>query len=247
MTRDRAKQALRTSRILVDKRPPAWCDICDIEGARSAAGKRWDTRTYRQGKKQGEMMINSRMRIFTILAIGAFVALAATRSARATKLVQVTLETDKAVYDIGEDVLITWTAHNVGDETIYADDSPYHWSSFGFGLWVFDNPAGLSRDELLAGPIITEWSGKLELEGDSLLPDELQVGTLNWAQVDRSDDLVGPGLYTLVADDWPYFWDTMADYSTAVTNITIVPEPATLSLLAGVGGTGFLLRWRRIR
>jgi hypothetical protein len=79
----------------------------------------------------------------------------------------------------------------------------------------------------------------------TLAPGEIQTGTLTWDQTDFSDNAVPAGQHTLVAFDWPYLWDNMADYSGAVADITIVPEPTTLCLLAGIGGAGLLTKRRR--
>ena len=100
-----------------------------------------------KGEKMNGKMTSTSTRRVLAAAVGAFIALAATSPAAAIKLVEFTIETDKEVYQLGETGRITWYAYNAGDEAVQiVYDCHYRVAE----VRLYENAAGLSRDELLA-------------------------------------------------------------------------------------------------
>jgi hypothetical protein len=194
-------------------------------------------------------MNNSKKRIFGAVAIGALVALIGVAPASATLLVQVTTDTNKDVYQVGEDVGVHFHVYNGGDEAFWYAVGSEH--SAGTSLWAFENAAGLSRDELLEErqPI---WTDRVYIyDLGTFHPGQSFTDVWYWYLRDALNDPIGPGQYTLLPVDGPdaqYAWDgATVDYSNAIANITIVPEPGTACLLAGLAVAGIVRKNRRAR
>jgi len=118
-------------------------------------------------------------------------------------------------------------------------------------IWLFENAAGLSRDELLAEeqPISNGSVSLFQSAFDPpLLPGETLTLMGGGPLRDDQGELFGPGQYTLFVTDGPhaFLWgDVTVDYSNAVADITIVPEPGTLCLLSVAAAVGLLRKGKR--
>jgi len=202
-------------------------------------------------------MNTAKKRTLGAVTVGVFVALAMAAPASAVQLLEFTIETmddyaqPKEVYQVGESVWVRCHVRNAGDEAFPWPTGVGNDHFAGTALWVFENAAGLGRDDLLAEeqPILTKpayvyyehwfYPGQTFTQPifDSPLHDSL-------------GNLVGHGEYTLLAVDGPDTWvwgDATADYSNAYAHITIAPEPGTICLLAGMTAAGLLRRGKRRR
>ena len=111
---------------------------------------------------------------------------------------------------------------------------------------MFENAAGLGRDELIADeePL---WGVDVSVTYQPINPGERYSSTTAWWQHDDLGNQVAPGTYTLVGLDGPYPWaweGATVDYSDAYVTVTIVPEPGTLCMLAGIAAAGLVRRRR---
>ena len=192
------------------------------------------------------MAIRSTSGRWGVLVLAALTLLALTASAGAVQLVDFTIETDKAEYQLGESVWVTYHVYNAGNEDLEFPYGPY-WPAAA--AWLFENAAELSRDDLLSTeqPI---WTVDLSMTTGPLPPGYADTTGLHWPQHDDLGNPVGPGKYTFVGLDGPYPWaweGATVDYSNAVANITIVPEPGMLCLLLGAAAAGILRKAKRRR
>jgi len=183
------------------------------------------------------------------VAVGVFVALVVSAPASAVQLVEFTIETDKEVYQVGELVGLTYHVYNAGDEDLHDPLGSDH--VVGTAIWVFENAAGLSRDDLLGEeqPIST-MPLYVHCWYHPLSPGKTSTSTCYLPLHDNLDNLIGPGEYTLLAVDGPHpevWWGATVGYANAYPNITIVPEPGTICLLAGIAAAGLLGKGRRRR
>ena len=126
-------------------------------------------------------------------------------------LIEVSVETDKDVYGLGEDILIDVTAHNSGteDETLtftdsihasYEIDSVYNW----------------------ADGIVSQPYGFIFV----LQPSTSRTWTFTHTYQNYSLDI---GVHSIIGEVWAF--ELIGEESEAAS-ITVVPEPLTLSLLA---------------
>ncbi len=134
-----------------------------------------------------------------------------------------TIETDKIIYSLGEEVHVYHSVTNPLDVsyTFQFTQGP------GFFLRVKQD-----------GNTVWEHQTFLLMPWDlTLLPDETVEQEYIWYMLDASGNLVDPGEYELVSTTGGSFEDSS-------TTITIIPEPTTLVLLlVGLGFTS--LRKRR--
>ncbi len=135
------------------------------------------------------------------------------------------IQTDKTVYDLGEDVDMLYRVTNLGSEdvTIPCSRAPE------FNLWVQKNEETIWS--------LVHWF-KWYSPGVELLAGESIEIPHNWDMKDDNDNLVGPGIYDVVGVMYnePWNYDNLGSYIITEVGvpITIIPEPSTLALL-GVG------------
>jgi hypothetical protein len=147
---------------------------------------------------------------------------------------------DKDTLEIGENILFHLTVCNVGDEDIEFQGD----YSVGMEAWLFSNPEGLGRTELLARESpIAEHSLYFHFIG--LHP------AMSYSSGEGQTGLGVPGEYALVALDGPdadFAWQgANRDYSGAIASFTVVPEPCTLLVVTGGACICVLRRPRRCR
>jgi hypothetical protein len=194
-------------------------------------------------------MNRSKKRILAAAVIGALVALIGVAPSSATLLVDVTIDTwKKDVYQVGEKMGVVFYVYNAGNEGFEYGIGDDHFQ--GTALWAFENAAGLSRDELL-GEKQPIWTKPVYVYNIvPFHPGDTFMGFWWGSLYDALNDPIGPGQYTLLAVDGPYpgVWrGATVDYSNASANITIVPEPGTACLLAGLAVAAILRKGRRPR
>ncbi|MHC4308422.1 MAG: PEP-CTERM sorting domain-containing protein [Planctomycetota bacterium] len=146
------------------------------------------------------------------------------------------IQTDKSVYDLGENVEMLFRVTNLRDEEVLIGCS----QSPEFNLFVRKD--GESIWALIHG-------FKAYSPGVELLADESKELTHSWDTSDDDGVVVEPGLYTVVGVMYNQTWNYYNNRGYIITEvglpITIIPEPASLVLL----GIGFLslLRCRKRR
>jgi len=129
------------------------------------------------------------------------------------------LQTDKPVYQLGEDVHVIQRLTNraSGDFTMEFMQEP------GFDLWVLEDGNRIwSQSGGWAFPVV--WYLTLG-------PGESVERQYTWDMTDDEGNPVGPGQYDLVG---------VPQRSEARTQITIIPEPGTIALM--LLGLGLLTR-----
>jgi hypothetical protein len=134
------------------------------------------------------------------------------------------IETDKAVYNLGENVEMTYKVTNLRDESV----------TFNFGHFpVFQFSIEKDNEQIWSVP--TVW-----FEGSSqftLLPGETREfpdlvefpPPLIWNMRNNEDELVGLGRYNIIGELYNGF---EYDYTKTSVPINIVPEPTTIILLS---------------
>ena len=134
------------------------------------------------------------------------------------------LETDKAIYQLGETVYATHTITNTLDVSV---DLEFR-KAPGFDLWVLDYGETTWQAYTLFLTVV--WTRTFE-------PGEILEFDYTWDMTDNDGNPVLPGEYDMVGVNY-------GDDNHVITNITIVPEPATVILmgLAGIYGAFFLNR-----
>ena len=143
----------------------------------------------------------------------------------------VSVDTDKAVYGLGETSIVLWTLENPGDE-LACVTCPV--------MYVFENAANLGRGDLLANQEpLDDWDLIVQPFGQVICvpAGEALGGSRYWC----STSSLGLGEYELVAVTWPYSDGTVIDYTNASAHITVVPEPGTLALVI-VGALSAVIR-----
>lgn len=135
------------------------------------------------------------------------------------------MQTDKSIYDLGENVEMLFRVINLRHEDVQIGCS----QTPEFDLWV-------QRDEE------TVWrkygGGYTFSPGVKLLPGEYEELTHSWGMNDQDGVLVEPGLYTVVGLMYNQPWN-YAHYGEPIISkvgvpITIVPEPGSLGFFVGV-------------
>ena len=168
-----------------------------------------------------------------VLALGA-------PPAEAVPLVEVTVETDKAVYQLGETSSIVCTLYNPTDELAWAGGS-----TGPVELCAFENAANRDRLDLLANeePL---WYSPMFLDPFAprlvVIPGQIREAHLAW-YYSTDEGGLHLGEYELVVDIWPHE-GTVIDYTNAATHITVVPEPGMLALVV-MGAGALIIRPRR--
>jgi len=190
------------------------------------------------------MATTRRTRIGGLAVCCAVVMALGASPASATKLVEITLETDKEVYEVTEEIGVFLTFYNAGDEEISVGQTYYHDAVL---ISLFENPSWTGRDDLL-GQAEPLRSHPTHFCFFGLYPSETY--SYSWPEFlfGGDDEPLDPGQYTFVAHEGPDSWaweDVAVDYSNAVANITIVPEPGTLCLVLGAAVTVLRARTRR--
>ena len=135
------------------------------------------------------------------------------------------LETDKAVYQLGEEVHAVHRLTNEGD----ADYRARMLSGPAFDLWVLDDQGAKIWSQHLNFTLNTWWL--------TLGPGESIVREYTWDMTDYGGNLVSPGQYELVG--------VIYGDNDVSTQITILPEPATVGLV--LAGCWVLALRRRAR
>ncbi len=140
--------------------------------------------------------------------------------------VEYTIQTDKAVYNLGEDVEMLFKITNISDEEvlIYCSQDPelnLQVESGGVPIWMK----------------IQSWY--LFSPGIELLAGESVEITHTWDMKDDYENLVGQGIYDVVGVMYNAPWNDFNKGEPIPTEvklpITIIPEPSTLFLLV-LGG-----------
>jgi len=149
--------------------------------------------------------------------------------ASAVPVVEVTVETDKAVYNLGETCIITCTLYNPTDESAQVD------AFYGaVDLYAFENAAYWDRLYLLENEEPLWYLGLFIFPfGGSFLVNsgESYHESLNWY---LPIDAALLGEYEFVAVTGPADGQTVIDFTNASAHIAVVPEPTTLCFLFGV-------------
>jgi len=140
------------------------------------------------------------------------------------------MQTDKAVYNLGEDVDMLYRVTNLGSKDVRFDfsDQVQHYFE------VTSN-----NDTMWWRP----WAGEPAASYFVLQPNRYKEYTETWNQMDEgdytdpTDDIpVLPGYYEITGSLHPILLVDKDQYVPVSVNIDIIPEPATIALL----GTGFL-------
>jgi len=184
---------------------------------------------------------------YVLAVIGIVGLVLAVGDARAvpTGAAGIELETDKTIYQPGEEVDFLYRVAN-------NSDCRCHWDLRklpGFDAWVFENSANLERNELLIyhEPIWSYMIGFIETSHRWIFdPGEMVEFDWTWDLTDYQGNPVGPGEYELLAFYYGTFesdCDAPLDLSGAQLHITVIPEPSILALLAA---SGVLLTKRRL-
>jgi len=157
--------------------------------------------------------------------------------AEATALVEVTVETDKPVYQLGESCSILCTLYNPTDELARCRGS-----TGPVELCAFENAANLGRLDLLENedPLRT-WGMFMDpFAGTLVRAGETREHHSAW-HYSTGEGGLHVGEYELVVDIGAYD-GTVIDYTNAATHITVVPEPGTLALVFVGAGTLLIRR-----
>ena len=132
------------------------------------------------------------------------------------------IETDKSVYQLGEDVEMVFRVTNLRDQDVSMTcaSSPY------FNQMVLQN----------SQTIWLRFIGYLTILTDvDLAPNEFIENSYSWNMIDRNNILIGPGEYDVVGIMYNGPWNYLENRDFTDTEIgvaiTIVPEPGTLFLL----------------
>jgi len=201
-------------------------------------------------------MNGAKKRTLGAVTVGVFVAIAMAAPASAVQLLEFTIETrddhaqPKEVYQVGEHVWVVCRVRNAGDEAFPPPWGVGNDHFAGTALWVFENAAGLGRDDLLAEeqPILTQPA--YVYHDSAFFPGQTFTQPIFDSSLhDNLGNLVGLGEYTLLAVDGPDTWvwgGATVDYSNAYANITIAPEPGTICLLAGMAAVGLFRRGKAL-
>ena len=141
------------------------------------------------------------------------------------------MQTDKAVYDLGENIQMLYRVTNLRDDDVdfifsYGQlDNTCDWMVDQDELRIWDN---LDRPVIFVGTSFT------------LNPSESYEYTHTWDMTYKNGDNILPGNYTITGVlDYPSSYERYVPVS---VSIGVIPEPATLLLLA-LGG--LMLRKRR--
>jgi len=142
------------------------------------------------------------------------------------------IETDKPVYQLGEEVHITHRAMNLGDADVTIR---------------FTCEPGFRFDVVTAGERVEPWLWVLSARVWSLTlsPGESYESEWTWDMADSDGNPVLPGTYDILglSHGTPVMPVGASSPDDPVTSITIVPEPAMVGLLSL--GFGILLRRRK--
>lgn len=131
------------------------------------------------------------------------------------------IQTDKSVYDLGENVEMLYRVTNLGTEDvkIFCSRSPE------FNLWV-------QKDEETIWMKAQGWYWSSP--GITLLVGESTELTHDWGMIDDDDNLVEQGIYDVVGVMYNEPWNDYNGRDYSITEvavpITIVPEPVSLTL-----------------
>jgi hypothetical protein len=131
------------------------------------------------------------------------------------------MQTDKTVYDLGENVEMLFTATNLRDETV----SIYCTQSNAFDLGVEENNEIIWSFVYFSYPMIIEVV---------FLPGESKGISAVWDMKDNNGNLVGPGTYDAIGwmNNAPWNYENGGTYTGTVVSVpvTITPEPSSLFL-----------------
>jgi len=155
--------------------------------------------------------------------------------ASAVPTVTLTVQTDKTVYQLGEEAQILYSLHNSSaDEMAIVGDTHDDWMR----VLAFENAANRDRSDLLLNEraVWGDWAS-LSYGRIGLGPGETYGGHLTWGLADLQGRPVGPGEYELVGVDAVYYWGggPVMDYTNAAAAIIVLPEPGMLALTVGAG------------
>jgi hypothetical protein len=135
------------------------------------------------------------------------------------------IQTDKAVYDLGENVEMLFRVTNLRDEEVSITCSQLP----EYNLWVQRDEESIWERSLGGYPTVPEVE---------LLPGEYEELGHSWDMKDNDGVLVEPGLYTVVGLMYNSIWnyDNYGDpfKSEVGVQITIIPEPGSLGFFVGV-------------
>jgi hypothetical protein len=144
------------------------------------------------------------------------------------------VQTDKSVYNLGENVEMLFRVTNLTDEDVQIGCS----RTGEFNLLMEKNDESvwaLAHWFLWYSPGV-----ELSAGGSKNIP-------YIWDMIDDNDNLVAPGIYDVIGVMYnePWNYDNHGSYTptTVAVPITIVPEPGSLALL--LGGMVYLTRKRK--
>ncbi len=127
-------------------------------------------------------------------------------------ILESSVETDKTIYQLGETVFATHTITNPQDYSVNATFT----QSPGFNLWVMQGDTEIWAAYRAFAQVI--WTRTFE-------PGEILELNYTWDMTDNENNTVSPGEYEIMGV-------TYGIGQNVSTNITIVPEPTTIGLLA---------------
>ena len=163
-----------------------------------------------------------------ILLIG--IPLAASAASNSNSIIEDNIEyyiqTDKAIYELGENIEMLYKVTNLGDEDVSISCS----RGGAFNLWV-------QKDDETIWALAHSFLWYLQ-NIDLLAGESVEI-PYSWDMIDDDSDLVGPGVYDIVGVMYNEPWNEYNHGTYTITEvevpITIIPEPATV-LLLGLGG-----------
>lgn len=145
------------------------------------------------------------------------------------------IQTNKSIYDLGEDVEMLYRVTNLRDEDVLIGCS----RSGEFNLWVQENGETIWA--------LAHWFKWYSL-GVELSAGELKEISRNWDMKDDDGVLVEPGIYNVVGvmynEPWNYYNNRGYTITEVGFPITIIPEPGSLAIL-GMGFVSLLIYNRR--
>lgn len=141
------------------------------------------------------------------------------------------MQTDKAVYDLGENVEMLYRVTNLGSENItfnFDDQVQYCFLVKDNGNTIWDTPkAGFPGGSIFV-----------------LQPNNFKEYSKDWNMLNNQGSSIRPGTYYVTGSLHPVFLIQEDKYAPVSVQVEIIPEPATLGLV-GLGLAGLYLNRKK--